>query len=629
MRILLPAMILFLASAAATAQEQYRSRMYIDLDQAATENVSLSVGELEKQMHTFQDDATRASAEKFLAQHYAGQKDFGKAAQYIEESLKNPATPADSKHELYGELARIALLQKNYEKAADAMQHYLAAKPSDNPDMYLLLAQIQYKRQQYVESAAALDKALALQKNPGKELLQSALAVYYSIGSFDRAAQVIQQLVSQDFNNAELWQQWVSLYLKAGKNAQALDVMALAWEKGIPFRDQDIVLLTDLYAINKIPGRGARVLEEAIASGRIKADAKIHDRLFRLYMQAGERDKAQAALEKAASTSHDTELQLHLAQLLMEKEQWQPMQAMVLKACDGALPERLVARANLLLGVSQLKLGDRELARRSFINATVVGGATEQAAQWLAFMKAEPATKSETAGIAGPCYSDDTHSVFTASMPSANRNTTTLTDQTATPDAASDNNSAEEKSSAATTSAPVSSGKFDAAAFAAIKGDPHATLDIKTTESQKLYVGDYALTPEEMSSEIIPLATKLGIAIVKNGGKITGPMHIIFPEPPATDGGKMKVRFAFPITGNPPPAGRFQLVRDNGFKCVSRHYEGTPEGVPLAIAQFYADAIAKGLKLSGESRQIASTENVIGGKTVKLELQIGVLQEFR
>lgn len=587
MRTLLPILVLLLASAAANAQEQYRSRMYIDLDQSATENVSLSVSELEKQMHTFQDNATRASAEKFLAQHYAGQKD--------------------------------------YDKAADALQHALADQPSDNPDMYLLLAQLQYKRKQYVESAAALDKALALQKNPGKELLQSALAVYYNIGNYDRAAQIIQQLVSQDFNNAVLWQQWISLYLKAGKNAQALNVMALAWEKGIPFRDQDIMLLTDLYAINRIPGRGARVLEEAIASGRIKADAKINDRLFRLYMQAGERDKAQAALEKAANISHDTELQLHLAQLLMEKEQWQPMQDMVLKACDGALPERLVARANLLLGVSQLKLGDKEMARRSFINATVVGGATEQAGQWLAFMKAEPATKSETAGIAGPCYSDDTHSVLTASMPSANRNTTTSTDQTATPDTASDNHSAEEKSRAASMPATVAIGQFDVAAFAALKGDPAASLDIKTAEAQQLYVGDFSLTPADMSTEIVPLATKLGVAIVKNGGKIAGPMHIIFPEPPAMVGGKIKVRFGFPVSGNPLSTGRFQLVRDKGFKCVSRNYDGAPEGVPAAIAQLYADAKARGMKFSGESRQIASTDNTIGSKTVKLELQIGVL----
>lgn len=54
------------------------------------------------------------------------------------------------------------------------------------------------------------------------------------------------------------------------------------------------------------------------------------------------------------------------------------------------------------------------------------------------------------------------------------------------------------------------------------------------------------------------------------------------------------------------------------------NYEGSPEGVAQAFAQLYADAVAKGFKLSGESRQLASTDNVVGGKTVKLELQVGV-----
>jgi hypothetical protein len=57
---------------------------------------------------------------------------------------------------------------------------------------------------------------------------------------------------------------------------------------------------------------------------------------------------------------------------------------------------------------------------------------------------------------------------------------------------------------------------------------------------------------------------------------------------------------------------------------VSREYNGAPDGIAKAFAQLYADAVAKGLKLSGESRQIASTDNVVGGKTVKLELQVGV-----
>ncbi|MCC7516668.1 MAG: hypothetical protein IT470_04930 [Pseudomonadales bacterium] len=619
--------LLLLGAMPLWAQEQYRSRMYIDLDVAPTENVSMSVGELEQKIGGFQDAATRASAEKFLAQHFAGSKDYDKAIKYIEKSLQNPAITPESKREMLGQLARISLLQKNYEKASVAIQNYLDAGGKNDAEIQLLLAQVQFKRKNYVASAAAMDKALSLTGNPSTDMLRNALGVYYSTGSFDRAAQIMQRLVAADLNNAELWQQWTSLYLKAGKNAQALDVMALAWEKGIPFREQDILLLTDLYTINKIPGRGARVLEEAIAAGRLKSSSKINDRLFRLWMQAGERDKAQVALAKAASDSNDVELQLHLAQMEMEKQQWQAMQAQVLKACDGALPERLVARANLLLGISQLKLGDTELARRSFINATVVGGAAD-AAQWLAFMKAAPASKSETVGIAGPCYSDDTRSIFTASLPDSqreNKPAAATPAEAAAPAAVSDEAVSDKTVSdetVSTASAPVVKKSGDE--FANITGDPSAALTVKTTKSVSLYVAEYSLTADEMKSEIVPLATRLGITVVKNGGKIVGPMYMIFPELPSASGGKIKVRFGFPVTGNPRPQGRFQLVRDNGFKCVTRDYNGAPEGVGRAVAQLFADAAAQGLKLSGESRQLADKDNVVGGKTVKLELQVGV-----
>ena len=93
---------------------------------------------------------------------------------------------------------------------------------------------------------------------------------------------------------------------------------------------------------------------------------------------------------------------------------------------------------------------------------------------------------------------------------------------------------------------------------------------------------------------------------------------------PAPGGGKIKVRFGFPVTGNPAPSGRYQLVRDSGFKCASRLYDGAPEGVVQAFAQLHADAVVRGLTQTGQSRQIADQDNVVGGKTVKLELQVGV-----
>lgn len=401
------------------AGEQYTSRMYIDIEQESTENVALSVSELEKQIGTMQDDYTRASAEKFLAQHYAAEKDYTKAIAHLNEALKHPGTNDNSRRDMLADLAALYLLQKDYDKATAAIQDYLDSNPPENADMYLLLAQIHYKNKRYVDSAAALDKVLfnknaPLQKKPSADLLQSALSIYYSIGNYERSIQVIQMLVEQDINNATLWQQWISLLLKSGKHSQALTVMSLAWEKGIPFRDQDILLLCDLYAINKMPGRGARMLEDAIKNGQLQSNNKINDRLFRLWLQAGEREQAQKALERAAQQGDDKDMQLHLAQLYMEKEQWQKMQDMVLRACRSELPDTLVARANLYLGVSQFKLGDAENARRSFINATLIGGENEKAGEWLRYIKAAPASEREKAGVSGPCYSASTKSIWTS-----------------------------------------------------------------------------------------------------------------------------------------------------------------------------------------------------------------------
>lgn len=383
------------------AQEKYRSRVYLGMDVDPTETVSLSVGELEKNLSSVQDSATRANAEQFLAKHYLAQQDYDKAATHLDQLLRQQGANADK--QAYMQLASIYGVQKQWDRAATVLERYVQRDSHVAPDVLLWLAQIQYQRKQYVAAVAALDKALAANPTPDAKVQQMALAIYYGAGQYARCADLLKQQVAQDMDNAVLWQQWVSLYLKAKEYGSALDVWALAWQRGIPFREQDVKLLGDLYAINGIPASGARQLEAAIHNGRLSSSSALDDQLFRLWMLAGERDKAMMVLERRAGSSDDVELLLHLAQLYMDKEQWQRMQAAVLRACDGKLTERFVSRANLLLGISQLKLGDATNARRSFINATLVGGETEQAGQWLAWMKAEPATRFEKGGVDGPC----------------------------------------------------------------------------------------------------------------------------------------------------------------------------------------------------------------------------------
>lgn len=219
-------LLLFFCGLAAAAQaEQYRSRVYLDLDQEATENVSLSVSELEQKINTFQDDYSRNSAEQFLAKHYSQQKDYPKAIEHLENALARPGATDDTRREMLLQLGRLYLLQKNYPKATESLQRAIQIPGVNSSETYVLLAQLLYKNKQYVESAMTLDQALVLDSKPSTDLLQSALGLFYSIGNYDRAAKMVQLLLERDLNNADLWQQWISIYLKAGKHKQALDVM--------------------------------------------------------------------------------------------------------------------------------------------------------------------------------------------------------------------------------------------------------------------------------------------------------------------------------------------------------------------------------------------------------------------
>jgi hypothetical protein len=186
-----------------------------------------------------------------------------------------------------------------------------------------------------------------------------------------------------------------------------LDHLNLAFEKRVPFTESELLLLVDLQAVNGNPYGAAMTLQNAIAQDAVSADAVNQRKLFELWLQARERDKAKAALVTAAQISGDTELYLYLAQLQTEEEEWLSVQSTLLEACEEQLQDRFVSRANLLLGVSLLKQDRAPEARRAFINATLVGGANAQAAEWLSFMDAQPATENELRRVRGPCYGSE------------------------------------------------------------------------------------------------------------------------------------------------------------------------------------------------------------------------------
>ena len=549
---------------------QYRSKIRIETGTDLGEGSGLSIEELERQIASISDAYARSSAGRHLARHFVEAGEYDKAIDYYRTALAADGLSDVANREMLRELAQVYLLSENYAAAADALERALRIKLVPQAGDYLLLAQAYYQLGNLARVVGALDPI----RQQGLKLTlaqrRQALALYYQAGAYQRCEELLLQLLAAEPENPANWHQLASVYLQQNKRKQAMDQLDLAWQKAVPFREQDIQLRADLHAVNGDPYGAAGILEAAIAEKSLQGSAAIYRKLFQHWLQARENDRATAALVQAARLSGDIDLYLYLAQLQMEQEDWQAMQQTMLRACQNRLPDKYVGRANLLLGISQLKLGDRQSARRSFINATLIGGASEKAGKWLDFMAAEPATEAEARRIVGACYGSRGKQVAPTGM----------ADAVASSGAAS----------------------------------PAPDVEVRTVPRQTLFYLEYEEPLAELATQARSLAMRMAVAIAKSGGKVIGPLQLISQGP---DSGA-PLQLAFPVRGMPRAGQQYKVRQAEAFKCAYLEYEGDAASLERLWSDFVERVTAAGYQPTGEAR------TVFHSGASKLELQLGI-----
>ncbi|MEM8564087.1 MAG: hypothetical protein AAGF57_17740 [Pseudomonadota bacterium] len=568
-------------SVGSIAQEgQYRSKIRIDPNAGAAQNNGLSVQELEQQIDSITDPYAKSSAGRHLARHYVESEDYDKAIDYYREALSAKGLSEVANREMLRELAQIYLLQEDYAAAASSLEQALAIDLVPTVTDFMLLAQTRYRQGRLVQVVAALDAIAENGLSLSTVQQRQALALYYQAGAYAQCEQILLSLLQAEPNNPANWHHLAAVYLQQGKQKQALDQLTLAWEKSVPFEEQDLRLLADLHAVSGNPYGAAELLEQSLETGSLTGDAQTYRRLFQFWLQAREQQQAMNALVQAARMSGDINLYLYLAQLQMEQELWQPMYDTMLAACKSPLQDKYVARANLLLGVSQLKLGDALSARRSFINATLIGGAQAQAGQWLQYMKAEPPTAKELDGIVGVCHG--------------------AKDRRVAPDAFT---------------------RDDGREIASVRSSAEevtvsdARVETKTVPALKFFYQDYDRPLSELAEESRSLAMKMGVAMVRSGGSIDGPMLLVASNIEDVD----VMRLGFPASGSPRAGGRYHLDIIDEFKCAFIEYRAEDGPLEDFWANFLVEVERAGYSLSNERRVVMQ-----GGSDARLELQVGV-----
>ena len=569
--------LLSLSSSMAVA-EAYRSKVFLDPNKKLDEAVSLSIEELEKKLGSFNNDYAEASAGRYLARHFVQQKKYQKAIDYYQSALQSEGLASLANQEIQQELATVYLLQRQPQSALTLLLNLQKSLKQPSNSFYILLAQAQYQSGNYLALADSLDRLLKQSAGLSDVQVKQLIAISYGSGEYRHSEKLLRLLIDRSPSDVENWRQLVSIYLLQKKHAQALNTLALTEQKKLPFRQQDILLLANLYVTNKATEKGARVIADAIEAGELESTAENQQRLFEYWLLAREKKKATQALMTAVTLKRDLELYLKLAQLQMEQESWPAMQKTILSACAKKLEDRYVSRANLFLGISQLKQGDEFNARKSFINASLLGGRGDQANQWLKYIEAAPATESELKRISGPCHPQERNVRYAGST------------------------------SSNTDAAPND-------------------VDEKTVRAQQFYWASAVVDTEKMASQLRSLITPLIISLVRGGGTIAGALHLFFDgdanNPESLASGKLKLKAGFPVRGNPSSKARYKSTRFEEFKCTYVAFKGDKKGLEQAWKKLYQDTLNAGYELSGTSRQILKKSN--DPEQLNTELQLGVL----
>jgi tetratricopeptide (TPR) repeat protein len=558
---------------------QYRSKILLVPDGEWGKGAEMSVEELERQLGSIEDAYAKSSAGRHLARQYVERKQYDKAIAFYQEALGAQGLSPIANREMLRELSQVYLLKKEYAAAVQTLQQALAIELVADVADYLLLARAQHHLGKYVDVVATLDALHQAGLTLDTEQTRQALALFYRAGAYAQCEVLLQRLLELQPDEPQHWHLLASVYLQQNKKKQALDQLALAREKRVAFSERELLLLANLQAVNNNPYGAALTLESALLQHEVSADGANYRKLFEFWLQAREQEKARTALQQAAKLSGDTELYLYLAQLQMEQEEFQQMHDTLLAACARQLDDQYVGRANLLLGISQLKLGDETGARSSFINASLVGGVNAQAGQWLKFMQAAPATEDETRRIASVCFgARDARVDAGAGVPQASQ-----------------------------------SGR---------KPDQSAAVEVKTVPPLRLFYLQYDQPLGELAGALRGTVINMNVNLVKAGGSADGSLHIIIAGDMQDPAAAPSLQLAMPARGLVTPRGKFSLRTTEPFKCTYLTYSGPAQELREGMARLAEATLAAGHVPSGEARILIPQGNNDADRG--FELQLGI-----
>jgi hypothetical protein len=274
--------------------------------------------------------------------------DLKGAIDALQKSLAIGVMPNDTYFQLEYELAQFQLASEQYQAALDTLAKWRAEGKKETADSYALEGNADYRLGKFPEAIAAIKKAQSMTDKPKDSWNQILMASYAESGQSDQAAQLAQQQLATNPNDATALNNAVAVLMQAQKYPQAIALMEKARAAGAFKAEKDYINLAKLYLVTGQSSndpkpdavKAVQVLEEGISKGVVPANADNEKLLGDANYLADNASKAIEAYKKAMPQAKDGEPALRAGQLLLTQNKYSEAKGLIQQGIDKGVQHK-------------------------------------------------------------------------------------------------------------------------------------------------------------------------------------------------------------------------------------------------------------------------------------------------
>jgi tetratricopeptide (TPR) repeat protein len=333
----------------------------------------------------------QANVLNYIGFVYYNMDDIPNAIRTYSRMIAIPSLEPQLKKQTTYTLSQMYTMEEQYQKALSTLNQWFVMETNPAPEPFILKAQNLYQLNRFPEMIEPINNAIRIaekREKPVKEDWYVLLNFAYFQQEDYRQVRDIQKILLVNWPKKRYWFSLAGAFTELGEDNNLINAYAAANDQRMLEKETEFVTMAQLFLQREVPYKAGQLLEKEMAAGRVSKNAKNYRLLSQAWQLSMEDEKAIPALKEAARLSDDGELDVRLANALLNTGEYTECAASVRNGIrKGGL--KSPDNAQISLGMCLYNLRKYRAAIDAFQAASKTPRSRKIANQWINVIRAD------------------------------------------------------------------------------------------------------------------------------------------------------------------------------------------------------------------------------------------------